>query len=109
MTSFAYLEEPWCLLHATVLRALWMQRCAENAGGQPRTPAEMHDRVRREFVDLADARLAQCMALDAKGDPSARHGENNAIDTFHERWISSGLVARMYGQGMKVRAKTGGI
>ena len=109
-TCFDYLEEPWRLVHAITAKSLWKNRNVVRAGKASKTAQQIHDVVRRQLIEAADARLAYCRALDTAGHPAAQPGNAHALDTFHERWIASGLTRyTREGAHMLVRAHTHGF
>lgn len=72
-TCFGYLEEPWRLVHAITAKSLW-NRNVVRAGKTSKTAQQIHDVVRKQLIEAADARLAYCRALDTAGHPAAQSG-----------------------------------
>ena len=103
-TCFEYLEEPFCLIHATVLRVLWKQHCRDVRTSTHKSAVELHAQVRRQVVNLADARLVQCEALEEQDHVSALPSKVNSVGGWHERWVDSGLMHLTHGKGRKVKA-----
>ena len=104
-TSYEQLEEPFSILHAETLRALWKQRCALRNGEETKTTIALHSAIRKEMLAMADARLAQCISMQERDAKSAEQGGEDAVDTFMHRWVHSGLCEQACRGTMLVRSK----
>ena len=92
-TSGSAPEEPWALLHATVLRVLWEERGRERVGGPSATTDSMHQKVQEQMASLADGRRVDVLRrAEEEVDASAQGGGKNSIEAFDALWVRTGLV-----------------
>ena len=101
-TVFRELEEPFALLHAITLEAIWQDRCREklrNTNTTAHTTTEILEGIkrklqrlanhRRKWVEEADAwkkaKEETSPIIDTKYDP-------HSIETFDKAWILSGIA-----------------